>query len=97
MKFKTQNSTKVQKPQKSQNGTKVQNSKPAKRWVPYADMGFQNIAAVSPYPVRCYIATKEDDEEDIITIRDKEGNITRVSDVKFAMMGGALRVLRYAE
>lgn len=67
-----------------------------KRWVPYADMGYQNVE-IAHGLAKCYIATKEDSENYIITIRDKDGNIAKVSDVEFAKMGGALRVLRYAD
>ena len=70
------------------------NTKP--RWVPYADMGYQNVE-IAHGLAKCYIATKEDSENFIVTIRDKDGNIAKVSDVEFAKMGGALRVLRYAD
>lgn len=83
--------------QNMQNTTKVENRKPrseSKRWEPYADMGYQT----SPYAnglVKCYITTKKDSEDNVVTIRDKDGNTMKMSDVEFVKSGGQLRVLRY--
>lgn len=64
--------------------------------MPYADMGYQT----SPYAyglVKCYIASKKDSEDNVVTIRDKDGNTMKMSDVEFVKSGGQLRVLRYKQ
>lgn len=74
--------------------TKVQNKKQRKRWEPYADMGYQTSEYAHGL-VHCYIATKADSENFIITIRDKDGNIAKMSDVDFVKAGGNLAVKKY--
>lgn len=85
---------KYRKVQNTQNTTKVENRKNRKRWHPYADMGYQTSEYAHGL-VHCYIATKEDSENYIVTIRDKDGNIAKMSDVDFVKAGGNLRVLRF--
>lgn len=78
----------------SQNTTKVESRKQRKKWEPYADMGYQTSEYAHGL-VHCYIATKADSENNIVTIRDKDGNIAKMSDVDFVKAGGKLWIKRY--